>query len=108
MRIDGTPVMTSAENRMAPAAHPSDSARKRPASSPSGMVTAVAIAPMMTVPRMAFHTPPLGMPSGLVGWVKKPVLQAGRPLARVYRMTATSGITAMTRNTQQIPMATRE
>lgn len=52
-------------------------------SSPSGTVTAVAIVPMTTVPTMAFHTPPLGMPSGLVTCVKKSGFQAAIPLMKV-------------------------
>ena len=47
------------------------------------MVTAVAMAPMTNVPTMAFQTPPSGMPSGLVTWVKKVAFQATIPLAKV-------------------------
>ncbi len=79
MVMDGTPVMTSAAKRMAPAMRPSDSARKSPHNSPTGTDTAVAMAPMTMVPTMAFHTPPPGIPSGYVILVKKSAFQAGRP-----------------------------
>ena len=80
MVIEGTPVITSAVKRTAAAILPSDSARNRPQVSPMGTVTAVAMSPISAVPTMAFHTPPPGIPSGVVGWVKKSAFQAGRPL----------------------------
>ena len=64
MVMEGTPVITSAVKRTAAATLPSDSARKRPHSSPSGTATAVAMIPISAVPTMAFHTPPPGIPSG--------------------------------------------
>ena len=80
MVIEGMPVMTSAVKRTAAAMFPSDSANVSPHSNPIGTVTAVAKKPISAVPTMAFHTPPPGMPSGTVDWVKKSVFQAGSPL----------------------------